>query len=72
MSHLKRKLYIDLSEKMEIIRYSIGICEGFLQTVAYMGQVVSASFVIVKEDLYVTVDRAALSGGHFVRAFARG
>lgn len=49
MSHLKRKLYIDLSEKMEIIRYSIGICEGFLQTVAYMGQVVSASFVIVKD-----------------------
>lgn len=34
---------------MEIIRYSIGICEGFLQTVAYMGQVVSASFVIVKD-----------------------
>lgn len=26
----------------------------------------------VMEDLYVTVDRAALSGGHFVRAFARG
>lgn len=49
MSHLKRKLYIDLSEKMEIIRYSIGMCEGFLQTVAYMGQVVSASFVIVKD-----------------------
>lgn len=49
MSHLKRKLYIDLSEKMEIIRYSIGICEGFLQTVAYMGQVVSASLVIVKD-----------------------
>lgn len=34
---------------MEIIRYSIGICEGFLQTVAYMGQVVSASLVIVKD-----------------------
>lgn len=49
MSHLKRQLYIDLSEKMEIIRYSIGICEGFLQTVAYMGQVVSASLVIVKD-----------------------